>query len=175
VAIGFFFIAQEQYKMNNETFFLHGYESSGGGTKGQFFNHHFPYIHCPDFNGSLHNRLDQLHHLCSNKQQLTFIGSSYGGLMAVCYSLAHPERVTRLILMAPALNFEDYQAPQQKITIPTLLIIGKSDTITPADIVLPLAEASFSALDIHLADDDHMLHGTFEQLDWQSILANHPL
>ncbi len=156
--------------MKNTTFFLHGYESSGKGTKGQFFNHNFPFIHCPDFQGTLQNRLDLLQSLCKGQCPLTFVGSSYGGLMATCYSLNQPARIRQLILLAPALNFENFKPPEQPLTIPTLLIIGKNDTITPADRVVPLAEATFSDLNIHLVDDDHMLHKTFSQLDWQSLL-----
>ena len=156
--------------MKNKTFFLHGYESSGKGTKGKFFSRNFPYIRCPDFQGTLQNRLDQLQTLCTDQPQLTFIGSSYGGLMAVNYSLTCPERIQNLILMAPALNFENFHPPRQPLTVPTLLIIGQKDTITPPDIVLPLAKTTFSNLDIRLVNDGHMLHNTFEQIDWQSIL-----
>ena len=158
--------------MKNKTFFLHGYESSGKGTKGKFFSRNFPYIRSPDFQGTLQNRLDKLQALCTDQPQLTFIGSSYGGLMAVTYSLTCPEKIQALILMAPALNFENFQPPRQPLTIPTLLIIGQKDTITPPDIVLPLAEATFTNLDIRLVDDDHMLHNTFEQIDWPSILPH---
>ena len=152
------------------TYFLHGLDSSGKGTKGRFFAKNFPHVLCPDFEGTLANRLQQLKTLCTSQQQLILVGSSFGGLMATCYATSHPEQVTRLILMAPALNFEGYQPPAELLQIPTTLIIGKHDTVTPATLVTPMAEATFADLEIHIEDDDHLLHKTFHQLDWQKIL-----
>lgn len=153
------------------TYFLHGLDSSGKGTKGRFFTERFPQVLCPDFGGTLSNRLLQLEALCTNQQQLTLIGSSFGGLMATCYATQHPEKVTQLILLAPALNFEAFQPPAEPLQIPTLTIIGKHDTVTPAALVAPLAEATFTDLEIRIENDDHMLHSTFQHLDWQKILV----
>ena len=152
-------------------YFLHGLESSGKGTKGRFLVKNFPQTVCPDFEGTLSNRLLQLEALCKNQQQLTLIGSSFGGLMATCYATQHPEKITQLILLAPALNFEAYQPPSEPLQIPTLIIIGKHDTVTPATLVAPLAEATFTDLEIRIENDDHMLHSTFQHLDWQKILV----
>jgi pimeloyl-ACP methyl ester carboxylesterase len=157
--------------LKTKTYFLHGLESSGSGTKGRFFAQNFPQVVCPDFEGTLAHRLNQLDELCKNHQQLTLIGSSFGGLMATCYATGHPGKVTTLILLAPALNFEGYRPPAKKLLIPTLLIIGKQDTVTSADLVVPLAEATFANLVIRIEDDDHMLHDTFHRLDWQELLT----
>lgn len=153
------------------TYFLHGLDSSGSGTKGRFFNRNFPHVSCPDFEGTLQNRLHQLEKLCQNQQQLIFIGSSFGGLMAACYASRYPEKVAQLILLAPALNFEGYQPPPELLRIPTVLVIGKNDTVTPASVVIPLAEATFANLHIRIEDDDHMLHETFHLLDWHTLLS----
>ena len=102
---------------------------------------------------------------------MTLIGSSFGGLMATCYAIKHPGKVTRLILLAPALNFEDYQPPAELLRIPTVLIIGKHDTVTPAVHVIPLAKATFAELEIHIEDDDHMLHNSFYLLNWKKLLT----
>lgn len=153
------------------TYFLHGLDSSGKGTKGRFFNEHFPQVVCPDFDGTLVNRLLQLEALCKKQQQLTLIGSSFGGLMATCYATKHPDKISRLVLLAPALNFEGYQPPAEPLKTPTLIIIGKHDTVTPPALVAPLAEATFADLEIRIEHDDHMLHGTFHHLDWQKILV----
>lgn len=152
------------------TYFLHGLDSSGKGTKGRFFTQHFPQVLCPDFVGTLVNRLLQMEALCKKQQPLTLIGSSFGGLMATCYATKHAEKITRLVLLAPALNFEAYQPPAEPLQIPTLVIIGKNDTVTPAALVAPLAEATFADLEIRIENDDHMLHSTFQHLDWQKIL-----
>lgn len=152
------------------TLFLHGLESSGKGTKGTFLAKHFPDILCPDFFGDLQERLAQLEVLCEGKDDLVLIGSSFGGLMATCFAIAHPLRVKQLVLMAPALNFEGFAPPANMLDIPTLLVIGEKDTVTPAELVLPKAEKTFNNLEVVLADDDHMLHGTFMDLDWPSII-----
>ncbi len=152
------------------TIFLHGLESSGKGTKGSFLAFHFPQILCPDFFGSLDARLNQLSVLCGGKEDLVLIGSSFGGLMACCYAIANPDKVKRLVLMAPALNFEGFTPPEKTLDIPTLLVIGEDDEITPPLLVLPKAEKTFSNLEVILADDDHMLHNTFRELYWNEII-----
>ncbi len=155
-----------------QIYFLHGLDSSGSGTKGRFFAQNFPHVICPDFEGTLTERLRRLEELCKNQQPILLIGSSYGGLMATCYAVSGPPgKVAGLILLAPALNYENYRPPSSLLRIPTLLIVGKQDTVTPANKVIPLAEATFANLEIHLAEDDHMLHNTFQHLDWQQLLA----
>ncbi|MGW8193394.1 MAG: YqiA/YcfP family alpha/beta fold hydrolase [Desulforhopalus sp.] len=156
--------------MPTDILFLHGLDSSGNGTKGKFFAKEIPQIVRPDFYGPLANRLEQLDRLCQHSRSLVLIGSSFGGLMATCYAISKPQTVTRLILLAPALNFENYRPPRRKLDTPTLVVIGKHDTVTPPDLVLPLAERTFSKLCTKIADDDHLLHDTFANLDWQKML-----
>ena len=152
-------------------YFLHGLDSSGSGTKGRFFARNFPQVISPDFAGSLSARLHQLAGLCTDQQQLLFIGSSLGGLMATCYAIDHPEQMSRLILLAPALNFAGYRPPAHPLKTPTLLVVGQHDTVTPTEAVIPLAKATFADLEIDIADDDHLLHATFQLLDWPHLLA----
>ena len=152
-------------------FFLHGLESSSKGTKARFFADNFPQIVSPDFCGDLEERLQQMEEICSGEDNLSLIGSSFGGLMATCFSLRYPERVTRLILLAPALNYENYCAPKKMLTMPAILIVGQHDTVTPADKVIPLAGKTFSNLEVLIKDDDHMLHNSFKQMDWSKLLG----
>ena len=133
--------------MKTDIFFLHGLDSSGNGTKGQFLARHFPQIIRPDFRGSLTARLKQFNKLCQGSTALILIGSSYGGLMATCHAIDNPQSVIRLILLAPALNYENYRPPASPLPIPTILIIGEHDTVTPPNPVVALAEATFSHLD----------------------------
>lgn len=156
------------------TIFLHGLDSSGQGTKGKHFSLHFPGILCPDFFGNLKERVDQLTVLCNNSEDLILIGSSFGGLMATCYATIQPKAVKQLILLAPALNFENFSPPAKSVAIPTLLIIGKNDTVTPPNVVLPLAKKTFTDLEVELVNDDHMLHKTFSKLPWQELLQPAP-
>ena len=102
--------------------------------------------------------------------ELIVVGSSFGGLMGACLCQGQPEKVKRLIMLAPALNFPEYQIPDKKICTESLLVIGKKDTVTPPDLVIPAAEATFSHLETTLVNDDHLLHNYFQNLDWQTLL-----
>ncbi|MFH0783612.1 MAG: alpha/beta fold hydrolase [Pseudomonadota bacterium] len=163
-------LQQHRQEQATGSFFLHGLDSSGQGTKGRFFAEHFPHIHCPDFTGSLAERMDLLINLCQGLSKVTLIGSSFGGLMATCYAIRFPEKVTRLILLAPALNFGGYQPPPAKLPLPTVLIIGREDTVTPPGEVIPLAQQSFANLEISIEEDDHMLHNSFVVKPWHELL-----
>lgn len=157
--------------MNSTKFFLHGLDSSGKGTKGQFFAEHYPDVICPDFAGNLADRLEQLTRICEGKSHMILIGSSFGGLMATCFALDHSQSITRLILLAPALNFVDFKPPKEKITLQTLLVIGAHDTVTPPAQVIPLANQTFANLETRIVDDDHFLRKSFALIEWASLLA----
>lgn len=151
-------------------FFLHGLESSSKGTKAKFFKNNFEEIVSPDFKGDLGQRLNQLTTKLAFKDKVTLIGSSFGGLMATCYVQKHPEQIKKIILLAPALNFADFSPPEIPISIPVTLFIGKNDDVCPPEKVLPLAEKSFHNLQIHLLEDDHMLHKNYKKINWANII-----
>lgn len=157
-----------------KSIFLHGLDSSSNGTKGRFFKDTYPYFIVPDFEGTLQTRLQKLETICrtenGDNEPVLLVGSSFGGLMAACYAVKHPDKIARLILMAPALNFPGLEIPSDKITAPTYLLIGSRDTVTPADKVIPLAKRAFANLEIHLVDEDHLLHQSFPTLDWEKLL-----
>ena len=150
--------------------FLHGLDSSGSGTKGTYFAGRYPDMLRPDFHGTLQERMNQLDQLISRYHELIAVGSSFGGLMAVLLAIAQPDRVKRLILLAPALNFHEYRIPDRKIDTETLVVIGRNDVVTPPDIVIPAARATCSNLQIKVVDDDHLLHTTYRDLDWDALL-----
>ena len=153
------------------TFFLHGLDSSIQGTKAQWFRQRFPQMEMQDYHGDLTQRLEQLEAQLAGLDHLTLIGSSFGGLMAACFALRHPERCRRLVLLAPALNFSEYHPPPTPIAVPVLLVMGERDDVCPPALVLPQAQASFNKLTVRLEDDDHMLHRTFPALDWTRLLT----
>lgn len=153
------------------TLFLHGLDSSSQGTKGRYFSSHFPHVLCPDFSGDLSQRLEQLEKICAPYKTMTLIGSSFGGLMATIFAIRQPTRVHRLILLAPALNFEEFSPPLPPISMPTLLIMGKNDTVCPPALVRPLAEKTFTDLEMRCGDDDHLLREMFLEIDWQREFA----
>lgn len=151
-------------------FFLHGLDSSTQGTKARWFRQHFPQVRMRDYTGDLSQRLAQMEEQVQGLAGLILAGSSFGGLMATCFAIRYPERCRRLVLLAPALNFGEFQPPTQKITVPTLVIMGRHDTVCPPVLVQPQAEATFSDLELRIEDDDHMLHASFPVLDWPNLL-----
>lgn len=158
------------HQMRSPVYFLHGLDSSNHGTKGQYFTTHFPEIYSYNYSGTLTERNNLLKSQIVAQSNLTLIGSSFGGLMAACTAIDQPEKIRQLILLAPALNFEEFTAPQEKCAVPTTVIIGKNDTVCPPDKVIPLAEATFNNLAIQLVEDDHMLHETFFAKDWHRLI-----
>jgi pimeloyl-ACP methyl ester carboxylesterase len=150
--------------------FLHGLDSSSQGTKGRYFSELFPEIVCLDFSGSLEQRLSQLEEICRDLDDIVLIGSSFGGLMATSFAIKNPLRVSRLILLAPALNFADFTPPIRKVSTPTLVVMGDQDTVCPPALVLPLAKDTFADLEIQMSEDDHLLRTIFQEIEWQELL-----
>ena len=152
--------------------FLHGLESSSKGSKASFLRTLFPDMLIPDFNGNLSERMVLLKSILAGKENLMLVGSSFGGLMATIYAMEKQEAVTRIILLAPALNFPEFaQYKLKSIEVPTRMIIGRDDTVTPVHEVLPLARRIFADLDYEEVNDTHILAATFRDFDWQTILA----
>jgi len=81
--------------------FIHGLESSGSGTKGSFFSRKYKGMSTEDFKGSLEERMAKLENLLADKTDLILVGSSFGGLMAALYTCDHPDKVKKLVLLAP--------------------------------------------------------------------------
>lgn len=152
--------------------FLHGLESSSKGAKAAFLRDLFPDMKIPDFTGSLSSRMAFLHNMLSGEKNIILIGSSFGGLMATIFAMQHPDAVARIVLLAPALNFPEFSRCELKrLDIPTWMIIGKEDTVTPPETVVPLARNIFTTLHCEEVEDDHMLAKTFRNIDWKTLLA----
>ena len=157
--------------MDTTLIFIHGLDSSSQGTKARFFRGKYEKILTPDFRGDLAERLDRLEDVLAGKKNIILVGSSFGGLMATIYGLNHPKTVKKLVLLAPALNFQEFAAWKGKRTdIPASLFIGRHDTVTLPEPVTEAARATFTNLTIDLLDDDHLLHKTYRQIDWQNLL-----
>ena len=91
--------------------------------------------------------------------------------MATIFAMENPGIVERLVLLAPALNFPEFSRyPLEPLDIPVRMIIGRKDTVTPPATVVPLARKIFTNLQYDPVDDDHMLAGTFRDLDWRTML-----
>ena len=155
-------------------FFLHGLDSSSQGFKARWFRERFPRMRIHDYTGDFSSRLGQLEERTSGLDSYILVGSSYGGLMAACHARRYAGKCAALVLLAPALNFERYQPPPEKLAMPATLLIGAEDTVCPPELVLPLARQSFSRLKVKLVPDDHLLHHSFQQLDWPRLLHSDP-
>ena len=155
--------------------FIHGLESSSQGFKGRYFKENFPDMIVPDFVGSLEQRMQKLRDILDKKTEIIIVGSSYGGLMATLYAMEQKDRIKRLILLAPAINYlkdalEKLHIKEQVIEIPTWIYHGKRDDVIPLQEVMPVAKRVFSELSFNVVDDDHYLHKTFINIPWKSLL-----
>ncbi|MEP7304016.1 MAG: YqiA/YcfP family alpha/beta fold hydrolase [Acidobacteriota bacterium] len=98
-------------------FYLHGFASSAQSKKaayfGERFRSHGVVLHCPDFNEpdfatlTLTRMLDQLGRdiAALEPAPVVLLGSSLGAVVALHTAARWPGRVTRLVLLAPALLF----------------------------------------------------------------------
>jgi alpha-beta hydrolase superfamily lysophospholipase len=151
--------------------FIHGLESSGSGTKGSFFSRRYKGMLTEDFKGTLEDRMDKLEKLLADKTDLILVGSSYGGLMAALYTCDHPEKVKKLVLLAPALDLTDFdRCLGRKIAIPAELFHGSGDDVVDPAPVKEKALKVFSNLRYHMVEDDHPLTATFPLMDWDTLL-----
>jgi pimeloyl-ACP methyl ester carboxylesterase len=151
--------------------FIHGLDSSSGGTKGTFFRKRYPGMLISDFSGPLEERMAQLEQTLAGENSLILVGSSYGGLMAALYACKNEARIRRLILLAPALGHADFSPYDEKpLDLPVTLYHGRHDDVVPPGETLRIAERLFRNLESHIVDDDHNLHLIFPTLDWDTLL-----
>ncbi len=157
--------------IKNPTIFIHGQESSSKGTKGLFFRDLAPQMIIPDFVGDLSNRMSSLYEILQGRSALTIIGSSLGGLMAGLYSFQNPDKVKKLILLAPALNLPEFEPYlSETLTVPVSVFHGKNDEVIPCQSIEVIAERVFPNMTFTVLDDDHRLTTTFAKIDWPQLL-----
>ncbi len=151
--------------------FLHGLESSGQGRKAQWIKSRVPELLTPDFTGSLTERMEQLEPWLAREPSWRIIGSSFGGLMAALWTRRHPEKVERLILLAPALHRTEYFPTAPPVDVPTLLVHGTEDDVVPLEPVAEAARRAFRHLTAWTYQDDHRLIPTSESMNWPALLT----
>lgn len=97
-------------------FYLHGFASSAKSTKAGYFaerlRRHGIELRCPDFNEpdfttlTVTRMLDHVQQdIATSREPAVLMGSSLGGMLAILAAAAFPNRVSRLVLMAPAVMF----------------------------------------------------------------------
>jgi len=152
--------------------YIHGLMGSGQGFKGTFLRQRFSDILTPDFPGTLDERMQALSAILAEDESWILVGSSFGGLMATLAAASWPERIQRMVLLAPALIWPDFMAQlPPPIAVPTAIYHGRNDSLIPLDQVQPLIEQVFSQATLHVVDDDHMLHDTMPLIPWETLLA----
>lgn len=152
--------------------FIHGLESSNKGTKSVFFKQKFPDMIIPHFTGDLQERMAMLNEILEEQSGIKLVGSSFGGLMATIFAMENEPRVDKMILLAPAINLmESTHYLEKKISIPARIYHGKNDEVIPLQDVESVAKRAFLNLSFHSVDDDHFLHRTFKNIDWDRLLA----
>ena len=148
--------------------FLHGLDSSSQGRKARLLASLG--VETPDFTGDLAARMEQLAPLLSGDRWV-LVGSSFGGLMAALWTLQNPERVHRLILLAPAFHRPDFVVARP-VDVPTLLIHGTRDTVVPHELAAARAREAFTQLRVEWVDDDHRLEATALRMDWPGLMGD---
>jgi pimeloyl-ACP methyl ester carboxylesterase len=162
--------------------FIHGLESSGKGFKGRFFKTFFPNILTPDFKKFdsniniyhlLNERMNELNLILNKRKHWVIIGSSFGGLMGVIYTLKNPDNVKRLILLAPFLISRKLKPAFYKaVDVPVIVFHGKNDKVVSYKPSQERARKFFTNLEYNIVDDDHFLHSTVKSLNWQNLILN---
>jgi pimeloyl-ACP methyl ester carboxylesterase len=158
--------------LNDQLIFIHGQESSSQGFKANLLRSLFPSITIPDFEGTLEKRMAQLAPILGDRLGWIIIGSSMGGLMAAIFTCQHPERVKKLILLAPALTWPGFaDSFLRPVSVPTVVYHGTRDTVVPLEPVRALVERAFTNLTFHAVDDDHRLRETVQAVDWPTLVT----
>ena len=135
----------------------------------------------PRQTGPLEERMKALYPILDGKKDWTIIGSSFGGLMGAIFTCEHPDQVQKLVLLAPALMLPEFASfldastslstGLEPVTVPTIIIHGKQDTVVPPEEVRAIAQKVFTNLTYQSVDDDHRLNLAVDTLDWKTILA----
>ena len=126
-----------------------------------------------DYRGSFEERMDTLEKLLANKMSIVLVGSSFGGLMGTVFAIRYPTRVKKLILLAPALSFQEFRTPgNTQIQVPAIIFHGTMDQVVPMEPVRKVAQEVFADLTFEVVEDDHFLTRTFSVLNWEDLLTN---
>ena len=167
-------------KMKN-IIFVHGLESSSKGFKALYLKKIIPEMLTPDFEKFDHQitleelfniRMILLNRILKERKKWVIIGSSFGGLMVTLFSLQNPQKVKRLILLAPffATNLIDWDiyAP---IDIPVIIYHGRKDKVAKLEPSKEQAHKLFTKLEFNATEDDHNLNQTVEKLNWIGLTS----
>jgi pimeloyl-ACP methyl ester carboxylesterase len=152
--------------------YLHGSETDSNSGKARQFRGWFPGMLTPDLKRSFDERMSLLYSILSNKTDWTLISFCYGGLMGTVFTLDHPTHVRKLILLAPALTLGSFSSRSdlEPVSVPTIVVHGTLDSVVPLEPVREVVQKLFASVKYYVVEDDHPLHKSVQELDWNSIL-----
>ncbi len=151
--------------MPTRVLFCHGLESSPTGRKYQALRAAGFAVESPDFRGQdLAARVATLRPHLHGDAELVLVGSSYGGITALCAAIQHVEaggRLRGLLLCAPALGRYEPPADAMRLWPParTIILHGRGDEIVPLQVSQAFA-AEHPEVQLVVVDDGHTLAGS---------------
>lgn len=149
--------------------FCHGLESSPHGRKYQALRAAGLDPISPDFQGqNLAARVATLLPVLRAHDDAVLVGSSYGGITALCAAIEHVEaggRVRALVLCAPALGRFEPPADTMRLypPAPTVILHGTRDSVVPASVSEAFA-AEHPQVQLVLVDDEHTLTASIAKM-----------
>lgn len=149
--------------------FCHGLEGSPQGKKAQALRAAGLDVVAPDFTGQdLAARVATLLPVLAAHPDCTLVGSSYGGLAALCGAILHTRaggRIRGLVLCAPALMLREPPTDVTGLAPPcrTIAIHGRGDALIPAPLIEAWA-AAHSLVELELVDDEHVLAKSLDRI-----------
>ena len=123
-------------------------------------------INSPDFNNmELGERVEVLDNLVSN-EDVTLVGSSYGGLACALVAQKYPENVNGMLLLAPALHLPESpnDEPEELVAptnFPITIIHSFTDEIVPIRASKDYIKRSGNNLRLIEVEDSHVLEDSF--------------
>jgi alpha-beta hydrolase superfamily lysophospholipase len=92
--------------------------------------------------------------------------------MATLYALRNPEKIERLILLAPFLATPMLQIDNLfPLTIPTIIFHGKHDDIAQYEASRKRAYQLFTNLEFNTTKNHHNLNNTITTLNWSKLIT----
>ncbi len=149
--------------------FCHGLESGPHGRKYQALADAGFDVIAPDFQGQkLAARVATLLPILGATKEVALVGSSYGGITALCAAILHVEAggsVHGLLLCAPALGRFEPPADTMRLypPAPTTILHGRLDTVVPPRVSEDFV-AAHPEVHLELVDDDHRLSASIDRM-----------
>lgn len=150
-------------------FFCHGLESAPRGRKYDALTAAGVQVSAPDFRGmNLAARVDTLLPILADSPPALVIGSSYGGITALCAAILHARNgggLAGLILCAPALGHTEPPADRLELRapVPTTVLHGLQDDVVPITVSRDFA-ARDPQVDLIEVEDGHTLAHSLDLL-----------